>query len=343
MLRLRTLRYACAPPPLLSLIRHDGYWASDNQRTGIAYANHNDRRTELPKFDNFLCVFGRMRRGASTLTWLGFPCLVYTLTLDDRRRQTLCLTDAGTSTITYQTWSMVIIGNRPGKDIINRLLEKNESRRLGSQSGASQVKRHKWFAKVNWALLRSTTPPVSQLFVSALFPPIPHFRQSAAPFGLCPISTFLCSYTRVGICADDESALFSLLPVWLVTLPCVAPELPTLALHLARLPLTLGIGGRREPCASDCVCVVRSCDWAARGQIVPATSNGLDAVNFRSIRESQSLQFEVQGVAGAGVAGQPGTPGLKGTEDGLEPVPDGEPDAFEGFSSMTLKYDGEEP
>lgn len=112
---------------------------------------------------------------------------------------------------------MVIIGNRPGKDIINRLLEKNESRRLGSQSGASQVKRHKWFAKVNWALLRSTTPPVSQLFVSALFPPIPHFRQSAAPFGLCPNSTFLCFYTRVGICADDESALFSLLPVRLVT------------------------------------------------------------------------------------------------------------------------------
>lgn len=50
---------------------------------------------------------------------------------------------------------------RAGKDIILRLLDKSESRRLGSQSGASQVKQHKWFAKMNWGLLRNMTPPVS--------------------------------------------------------------------------------------------------------------------------------------------------------------------------------------
>ncbi|KAI5118560.1 hypothetical protein M0805_002940 [Coniferiporia weirii] len=121
-----------------------------------------------------------------------------------------------------------------GKDIVNRLLDKSEARRLGSQSGASQVKQHKWFAKMNWGLLRNMTPP-----------------------------------------------------------------------------------------------------------IVPATSNGVDAVNFRSIRESQSLQLEMQGVAGAGVAAAPGTPGLLSTEDGLEPPPEG--DLFRGFSNVTLKYDGEEP
>ncbi len=49
---------------------------------------------------------------------------------------------------------------RAGKDIINRLLEKSETRRLGSQSGASQVKQHKWFAKTNWGLFRNSTPPV---------------------------------------------------------------------------------------------------------------------------------------------------------------------------------------
>ncbi|KAL5488147.1 NRC2 [Sanghuangporus weigelae] len=119
------------------------------------------------------------------------------------------------------------------KDVVIRLLDKSEARRLGSGSGASQVKQHKWFAKMNWGLLRNMTPP-----------------------------------------------------------------------------------------------------------IVPATSNGLDAVNFRSIRESQSLQLEMQGVAGAGV---PGTPGLHGTEDGLEPAPDDERDLFRGFSSVTLKYDGDEP
>lgn len=41
-----------------------------------------------------------------------------------------------------------------------RLLHKDEWRRLGSQSGASEVKQHKWFAKLNWGLLRNTRPPV---------------------------------------------------------------------------------------------------------------------------------------------------------------------------------------
>lgn len=32
---------------------------------------------------------------------------------------------------------------------------------MGSKSGASEVKQHKWFAKINWGLLRHTQPPVS--------------------------------------------------------------------------------------------------------------------------------------------------------------------------------------
>ncbi len=32
---------------------------------------------------------------------------------------------------------------------------------MGSRSGASEVKQHKWFAKINWGLLRNTRPPVS--------------------------------------------------------------------------------------------------------------------------------------------------------------------------------------
>lgn len=128
---------------------------------------------------------------------------------------------------------VVEIVYRAGRDVILRLLDKSDLRRLGSGSGASQVKQHKWFAKVRWGLLRNTTPP-----------------------------------------------------------------------------------------------------------IVPATSNGVDAVNFRSMRESQSLQLEMQGVAGAGVPqAMPGTPGLKGRDDGLEPAD--ERDLFGAFSSVTLKYDGD--
>jgi protein-serine/threonine kinase len=48
-----------------------------------------------------------------------------------------------------------------GKDIISRLLDKEENTRLGSKTGASEVKQHKWFSKINWGLLRNTVPPVS--------------------------------------------------------------------------------------------------------------------------------------------------------------------------------------
>lgn len=54
-------------------------------------------------------------------------------------------------------------------------------------------------------------------------------------------------------------------------------------------------------------------------------SNGADAVNFRHLRESGSVDFEGQN---AGVV----------VDDGLESS--GE-DLFGGFSSVTLKHDGE--
>ncbi|KAG8965805.1 hypothetical protein FRC03_012932 [Tulasnella sp. 419] len=50
---------------------------------------------------------------------------------------------------------------RDCKDIITKLLHKDETRRLGSHSGASEVKHHKWFAKINWGLLRNTRPPIT--------------------------------------------------------------------------------------------------------------------------------------------------------------------------------------
>ncbi|CAH7681900.1 kinase-like domain-containing protein [Phakopsora pachyrhizi] len=47
-----------------------------------------------------------------------------------------------------------------GKSLIKRLLIKDEHRRLGSQSGASEVKHHKWFLTINWGLLRNCKPPI---------------------------------------------------------------------------------------------------------------------------------------------------------------------------------------
>ncbi|ETW84319.1 hypothetical protein HETIRDRAFT_313476 [Heterobasidion irregulare TC 32-1] len=50
--------------------------------------------------------------------------------------------------------------SQAGKDIMTRLLDKEENTRLGSMSGASEAKQHKWFAKINWGLLRHTEPPI---------------------------------------------------------------------------------------------------------------------------------------------------------------------------------------
>ncbi len=47
-----------------------------------------------------------------------------------------------------------------GKSLIRKLLIKDEHKRLGSQSGASEVKQHKWFAPISWGLLRNSTPPI---------------------------------------------------------------------------------------------------------------------------------------------------------------------------------------
>ncbi|KAK8869530.1 hypothetical protein IAR55_000096 [Kwoniella newhampshirensis] len=46
------------------------------------------------------------------------------------------------------------------KSCIRKLLIKDENKRLGSSSGASEVKQHKWFGSVNWGLLRNMTPPI---------------------------------------------------------------------------------------------------------------------------------------------------------------------------------------
>lgn len=75
-----------------------------------------------------------------------------------------------------------------------------------------------------------------------------------------------------------------------------------------------------------------------RPPIIPSSSNGLDAVNFRHLKESRSLHLEEQmrGVAGTSVPAGPGTPGY---DDGMDAPADG--DLFGAFNSVTLHYDGE--
>ncbi|KAK3147791.1 hypothetical protein QOZ80_3BG0286740 [Eleusine coracana subsp. coracana] len=46
------------------------------------------------------------------------------------------------------------------KDLVARLLERDPRRRMGASRGAAEIKRHPFFAGVDWALIRCVAPPV---------------------------------------------------------------------------------------------------------------------------------------------------------------------------------------
>jgi protein-serine/threonine kinase len=46
------------------------------------------------------------------------------------------------------------------RDLVGRLLERDPRRRMGAARGAAEIKRHPFFAGVDWALIRCVAPPV---------------------------------------------------------------------------------------------------------------------------------------------------------------------------------------
>jgi protein-serine/threonine kinase len=46
------------------------------------------------------------------------------------------------------------------KHVIRKLLVKDETKRLGSRGGASDIKNHAFFKTTSWALLRHSKPPI---------------------------------------------------------------------------------------------------------------------------------------------------------------------------------------
>ncbi|CCC70052.1 hypothetical protein NCAS_0D04710 [Naumovozyma castellii] len=46
------------------------------------------------------------------------------------------------------------------KNLIKKLLTKNETKRLGSKMGAAEIKKHSFFKNVNWNMLRNEEPPL---------------------------------------------------------------------------------------------------------------------------------------------------------------------------------------
>ncbi|KAI9345338.1 kinase-like domain-containing protein [Obelidium mucronatum] len=63
------------------------------------------------------------------------------------------------------------------KSIISRLLHKDDTKRLGSKAGASEVKIHPFFKDLNWALLRNMKPPIIPTQYADLGESVKNFRN----------------------------------------------------------------------------------------------------------------------------------------------------------------------
>lgn len=57
-------------------------------------------------------------------------------------------------------WPDDVIISSECKQLVKRLLKRDSQRRLGSENGASDIKREKWFKDFNFELIRNETPPI---------------------------------------------------------------------------------------------------------------------------------------------------------------------------------------
>ncbi|KAJ3129503.1 hypothetical protein HK100_008582 [Physocladia obscura] len=67
--------------------------------------------------------------------------------------------------------------SRVCRNLVTSLLIKDDTRRLGSKAGASEVKMHPFFKDTNWALLRNQTPPIIPAQYSDLQESVANFRN----------------------------------------------------------------------------------------------------------------------------------------------------------------------
>ncbi|RCV45600.1 hypothetical protein SEVIR_9G470800v4 [Setaria viridis] len=73
------------------------------------------------------------------------------------------------------------------RDLVGRLLERDPRRRMGAARGAAEIKRHPFFAGVDWALIRCVAPPV-----------VPDKEAAASPAGGDRKAAKLGSWSSMG-------------------------------------------------------------------------------------------------------------------------------------------------
>ena len=57
-------------------------------------------------------------------------------------------------------WPETVVVSSDCKAVVKKLLRREPEKRLGAENGASEIKAARWFAGVNFALIRNETPPI---------------------------------------------------------------------------------------------------------------------------------------------------------------------------------------
>ncbi|XP_059301688.1 serine/threonine-protein kinase D6PK-like [Lycium ferocissimum] len=87
------------------------------------------------------------------------------------------------------------------RNLIQGLLVKEPQHRLGVKRGASEIKQHPFFEGVNWALIRSSTPPEVPRHVE---PELPRKFKQVEPVGVCSKRIVGTDVNSVGNYLDIE-------------------------------------------------------------------------------------------------------------------------------------------
>jgi len=96
--------------------------------------------------------------------------------------------------------------SRECKDLIRRLLNRDPKARLGAQFGATQIKEHKWFAGINFALIRNNDAPILPSVCKVTTAKLNSTQTTLADLDSSTSSAVTSTNNSTSSCSPDSSA-----------------------------------------------------------------------------------------------------------------------------------------
>jgi protein-serine/threonine kinase len=94
--------------------------------------------------------------------WWGFGILIFEMMTGTTPFRAQMISDILTNIRTTEkiSWPRDVEVSSAGKKLVGKLLRRDVERRLGSVNGASDIRADKWFANINFPVIRNETPPI---------------------------------------------------------------------------------------------------------------------------------------------------------------------------------------